>query len=938
MSKVLSQVINVIAFFLFTVSPYQPLTGQPPSNLKWYSIKTPHYRIVFHDGLQDKALETAAIMDYVWEKVPDVYPVQPAPISLYLNSLTSTSNAFVALGPRHMHYYMHPPQNANMLGSADWTKLLAVHEFRHVTQFDFLDRNLFSIFSALFGDLGRSVPALLFVPMWYYEGDAISSETAFTAHGRGRLPEFEMPLKAILTGTDQKFSYNQASLLSYRRFFPDHYHLGYFMHTHVSRKYGTETWPGVIDQVTRGKFFSRGLKKHTGMPSRKIYRETMNELTELWRSQVKPLPEHITPLPARDATGYTSYRHGYQMADGSLVSVKYGLGHAPMIIRTPDIGMEEFLRGLNNDIRISSNGEKIAWGSSTPHVRWDMQDFSDIMVMDAATSKARKVTSGLKYVSPALSPDGNWIAAVNYRENLQYSLDIFAVENTEILYSLPMEGGQIPRTPAWSADGKQVVFTVSGNEASYIRVLDRETLQVQEFAADPTENVASPAISNEYIYFISSALGNNDVHAIHRLSGHRFVALSGGYGFFNPTLNYSTGEFIIESYTPAGYRLYTWQPDPATFVPFTRHESKEHYIDPVLADGTRQDLFQNYTPDTTPYSIKRFRHFPRGLKLHSWYFLPELQGVSGTALMSDPLALHNFSGTVGYNQNEGTSYQSLDYSFRGLFPVLGLSILNGTRTLYSSTDSTHYSWNEQSLKVGAGLPLNFSREDFTHTLTLESDMNYTLVNGLDYRYKEEYNRGNGTFTWAQTGLSWLSHKMLAPRDFYPSLGFQLDASYRSTMGSSDYTGSMTSLSATAFLPGLARHHSLRLHGTWEQQEPDFNPDRGYIFPSEVLFFRGYEPIFHLETAKFSADYSFPIGYPDFGLGGFVYCKRIRGNLFVDYGTGQTLGLAQTFTSYGMDLLFDLHFFRFPAEIDLGIRLVNTTEQSYKPEFIFFQRF
>ncbi len=930
--------IAVFIAFITGLSPHHMVKCQPPLHLKWYSIKTPHYRIVFHDGLQDKALETAAIMDHIWAKVPDVYAVNPTPISLYLNSLTATSNAFVALGPRHMHFYLHPPQNVNMLGSADWVNLLAVHEFRHVTQFDFLDRNYFSIFSALFGDMGRSVPAMLFVPMWYYEGDAISAETSFTAHGRGRLPEFEMPLKAILTGTDQKFSYNQASLLSYRRFYPNHYYLGYFLHTHVSRNYGLETWPGVIDQVTRGKFFSQGLKKQTGLPSRKIFRNTMDELRDMWSGQTEPLPGSVTPMPFSESTPYTNYRYGHRMADGTIVSVRYGLGYAPMIIRTGEGGQEDRLRGLNNDIRISTNGEKIAWSTYTPNLRWDMQDYSDIMLMDATSGKVKKITSKQKYVSPALSPDGRSIAAINYHESLDYTLDIIDTENIGILYSLPMESGMVPRTPSWSDDGNYIVYTLSGNGNSAICMLDTETLQIRKYHVDPLENISSPALSGPYIYFISSARGSNDLHAIHRASGRRFIALTGGYGFFNPFVNHLSGELIIESYTPDGYRLYSWVPDPEKFAPYVTSKRKTHYIDPLLAEGSREDLFQKYSADTDSYSIQAFHHFPQGLKLHSWFFLPELQGLSGTAIISDPLALHSISGTLGYNQNEGTTYQALDYTFRGLFPVMSLSALNGQRTMYSGTDSTYYHWNEQSIRMGASLPLNFSLEDFTHKLNLGTNLNYTFVNNLDHRFKKNYNRGNGAFRWALAGLSWQSYKMMAPRDFYPSLGLQVDASYRTTIQSSDYAGSLTSLAATAFLPGLSRHHSFRLHGTWEKQNPGLNPDKGYIFSSEVLFFRGYVPVFHLENSKLSVDYSFPIGYPDIGLGGFIYCKRIRGNLFFDYGIGQTFGYTQTFQSYGVDLLFDLHFFRFPAEIDLGIRLVTTTAENYKTEFIFFQRF
>ena len=85
---------------------------------------------------------------------------------------------------------------------------------------------------------------------------------------------------------------------------------------------------------------------------------------------------------------------------------------------------------------------------------------------------------------------------------------------------------------------------------------------------------------------------------------------------------------------------------------------------------------------------------------------------------------------------------------------------------------------------------------------------------------------------------------------------------------------------------------------------------------------------------FSADYKLPLFYPDLSVGGIVYLKRVKASLFADFAHQQGLifenneaigSFARNISSYGVEVLGDMNWFRFYAPVQLGFRT------SYLPE-------
>ena len=220
----------------------------------------------------------ANTLEHIYGPVSRTLRGSGKPVDVVLANQTARANGFVSLAPRRSVWFSTPPQDAGRL-SGEWYQLLAVHEMRHVVQFDRMRRGLVRLGWLLGGELGQAAASFLLVPPWFWEGDAVGIETALSETGRGRTPRFGLHIRALLL-SGRRYSYYKAHHRSYRDWYPDHYQLGYYLTTYVRRHHGAETWDRVLGSTTRwGLFlpvtlpwsFSFALRQHTGASAARTY-------------------------------------------------------------------------------------------------------------------------------------------------------------------------------------------------------------------------------------------------------------------------------------------------------------------------------------------------------------------------------------------------------------------------------------------------------------------------------------------------------------------------------------------------------------------------------------------------------------------------------------------------------------------------------------------
>ena len=150
---------------------------------------------------------------------------------------------------------------------------------------------------------------------------------------------------------------------------------------------------------------------------------------------------------------------------------------------------------------------------------------------------------------------------------------------------------------------------------------------------------------------------------------------------------------------------------------------------------------------------------------------------------------------------------------------------------------------------------------------------------------------------------------------------------------------MTTLSAQArvYTPGLFRHHGLSVAASYQKPVGE-----GYA-PYTVLDIlpRGCRNIHPYEYAAVSANYFFPIAYPDWGVSGIFFLKRIYASIGGDYAMAKDYfryGMAERVIgrdhiwSYGGTLRLDIGFLRLPSQgtctASFGVYVPSETGKPY----------
>jgi hypothetical protein len=179
-----------------TFAEAQEFGGNPPS-IKWDQVNTPAAKVIFPVGLDSAGLRVANIVEQMNKAIAPTIGYKHKQVSILLQNQTTVANAYVGLAPFRSEFYLTPEQNSFDIGSLPWDEQLAIHEFRHVQQYNNFNVGFSHTMHILFGEGGQAAANELSVPNWFFEGDAVFNETHVSNQGRGRLPYYFNGFRAL---------------------------------------------------------------------------------------------------------------------------------------------------------------------------------------------------------------------------------------------------------------------------------------------------------------------------------------------------------------------------------------------------------------------------------------------------------------------------------------------------------------------------------------------------------------------------------------------------------------------------------------------------------------------------------------------------------------------------------------------------------------------
>jgi len=920
-------------------------SGQFRPGTKWLQIKTDHYHLIFPQELQKDAQRVANTVDYCYSKIGKSLDSKPLKIPLLLSNQNVVTNGYVALAPRRTEWYSTPPQS-DLMGTGEWYQLLAIHEGRHIMQFEKFRRGFTKFASSFFGDYGHMIFSNIAIPMWLWEGDAVCTETALTNTGRGRMPSFDMGIRTNrLSGI--RYNYFKASMGSYRTYIPNHYELGYQLVANLRKSYGDSVYNNILNFSNSISFipfaFDISMRLNISKGVNSFYKSSMKLLEEKWKSNLINLNlSEFTLFNERKGRTYTNYYFPQDWNQDYIIAIKYGMGDRPQIVKINKVTKKEerVCSFMPLDfVRVQVAADKMVWNENIPSLRWGNKSHSDLFVYDLLTNSKKRISWQKRYFAPDLSSDGSKIAAVEFDSARICSIVLLETQTGKLIKKLSNPENYFISNPAWSEDGKKLVYVRQILKGKSLVIQDIESEEIEIIIPEGNENISNPMMHENYVFYNSPYTGIDNIFAINMASKEKYLVTSDKFGAYNFEPTIKNNHFLYSNYSKRGYDIAYAKIDPSKWTKMDNVQAPplDENIESMIVQENHQNDFLSDSIPNTDFEVSKFRESSKLFKFHSWFILPAVIANSGGIVSNNLMNTLMVSGMFTYFMNENSGSFSGNVTYAKYFPIFNLNLATNQRAVYvpMGNDTLVDKFSEDIASFSVKIPLDLSGGIFYRSLQLSSGLGAGNVRGReDYNKKEMDEQRNGLLLPWFFNLNYVDQLQGCKKDVSPPFAFVTDFNYQRSLPGSEIKGETYSLQADLYFRGIFKYTGFKISGAFEKTDL-----KDHIFLSRVLFPRGYDGVRAEKLYKAGIDYAFPICTPDFSLGSLLYIKRITGKVFYDYGQIGSTGLKNLeYKSAGGELLFNFHIFNFPVELsNIGLRisyLMKTKEVIYEPTISF----
>ena len=904
---------RIYALFLFLflgqMASAQQFGGFPPGT-RWRQINTDTARIIFTPGTEWQAERIATLIHKAAADTPFSMGKQLRKINIVLQSRTTMANGYVALAPFRSEYYLIPSSNVYDFGNLPWYENLAIHEYRHVQQYNNFRHGLSKGFYYIFGEQGLAFANAITIPDWFFEGDAVHSETALTQQGRGRLSFFLSGYNSLwLEG--RNYSWLKLRNGSLKDYVPNHYQLGYLLVNYGYLKYGNDFWKKVTTDAAdfRGLFypFQKAVKKYAGVD----YKTFRKQALDYYRDQLK---QSKAGAETANSSSYpktvTDHFFPQYIGADSLLYVQAAYNKIPAFyVRDREGAHRLAQRSISSEDWFSYRKGRITYTSYSTRARWSLVDYSDIRLLDVATHRERRLTSKARYYTPDLSPSAERLVAVRITDSLETELQVLNTNDGAVMQTYRAEGGQYFSNPRFVDEQRVVAGVRTTDSKMSLQMLDLGSGKWSELIPYSYHSVSLPFVRNDTVYFTANFLGNDDVYAL-KLSDKKIYQLtSRSTGTYFPSS--ANDSLVFSFFTSHGLAIETGALSKAAWTevrPDQLTANRPPY--PVAQQKSLLPL------RTERYAVKRYDKGTRLINFHSW--APNYNDPEFTFSLYSDNILNTFSNEIfyRYNQNENSHGVGWNSTYGGLFPYINAGVeYTFNRTIKTVARTIHF--EEMETRIGYSIPLNFSQGKTYKYLNFGSNFvfNHQQATGL---YKDSLQAANAYYL--HHFISWAHYLPIALQHIYPKFGYTVSAAHRHLL---DRKGYQFIGNAQLFLPSFG-NHSIVLAGSFQETDTS-----NTVFSNRFSNSRGYEDFYFSRMWKLGANYHFPIVYPDLGLGSIMYFQRVRGNAFYDYTRVYARNKVQSrnLRSVGGEIYFDTKWWN-QLPVSFGFRVSHLLDDGF----------
>ncbi|HEX3776652.1 MAG TPA: hypothetical protein VHV51_19400 [Polyangiaceae bacterium] len=891
--------------------------------LRWYTVKTPHFRVHYSGGLEDIAQRTASSAEAVYARLTPVLAWQPKEVTQFvITDDTDSANGSAATLPYNtVRLFATAPDDMSALGDYDnWINELVTHEYTHILQIDNTS-GLPALGNAI---LGKTFSPNQAQPRWILEGLAVVMESEHTSGGRLRSTQFDMYLRADvlehrLARLDQisnparRWPSGNLWYLYGAKF------IGFIVDT-----YGPETYGAVAADYGAAIIpwgINRSIRRVTGRTYEELYQGWQAALERRYGEQAAAVRARglregrqitrrgynaTSPQFIPSCDGTSSRRIAYQRDDGDTTAGIYTIS---LDAKDPDASAELVAR--SNGSRLSIDRDcSLYFDNPAPSQR--LYFFDDLFRQPAGTRSPQgiernrqRLTIGERAVAPDVSPDGHFLTYVTNRAGTS----TLRIAHLDAAHQIESERRLVPSaryeqayTPRFSPDGLSIAYS-AWTRGGYrdIRVVDVRTGSFYELMHDRAidqQPVWSP--DGKTLYFVSDRTGIANVYA-YDVATHALAQVTNVLtGAYMPAISPDGKTMVYVGYRSGGFDLFEMPLDKTQFL---------------AAPAALDDRIPAVEPDVShAWPVEPYDALPT-LRPHAWTAAYG-ESTFGNALTistsgADVVGIHSFDAaiTIPTTQN-GELQASADYAynrlpfsfrtsvFRSAAPRQDYRYGNQTpvNTEHLTGVTTGISWFSPGEFDGQSVALSYTIADYTRSLPVGTLADpYSLVTIDPQRGYIGDLRLGYSYSNAQSTV----YAVSAEKGF--SLGLGLDEANSALGSESTLTAVGGTLTAYQLLP-WGQHHVLAVAlsgatslGTYAQRglyatggfvDQSLYDAYTSVLRQSAFVLRGYQPQQFIGTTfnLLNAEYRFPILYADRGISTLpIFLRTLSGTLFFDYG-------------------------------------------------------
>ncbi len=922
--------------------------GAHPKGLDWQYVKSPAVNVIYPKGMKAQAMRVANMINYEKENCHGSIGEKAIKLNLVIQNQTVISNGYVGLAPFRSEFFSTPMQNMHYLGSLDWLDMLSIHEYRHALQYSNSKYGITKLLSFFFGEYGWAAGLNIAVPNWYFEGDAVITETALSQGGRGRMPSFTVQQRA-LAKDNINFDYQINRNGSYRYNIPNHYPLGYMMLTYLRNEEGNAVMPPILKRSTSYfsilYSFSRSLKKFTGYTTTNLYNASWLNAKAQWKEKVENTDLNETiPVTKENTKTVTNYHFPQYTQKGDIIALKSSYKENPHFVKITGEGEEKITElGFSMESHFDYANQKLVWTEFTQHPRRTNLTYSDICLYDIEKKTKQKITHKGKYFAPSLNSTATKIISVYITPNQVSSLREINVDTKVENTILTFNDGEFVSSPSYTQDDKSIVYLIKKNSKLALFKLDKKTKKKTQLCPWTSHIIGPPSVSDGFVYFSTSYTGIDNICRV-SLDGNQSQEQisSVPIGAYEPSTLKGQNSVLFVEHTKNGKVISKMDISPE----LNKSKVLKNIAEPVdmswqdeVAAKEEGGNILNKIPKTE-YETAPYTGLLRDLTLHSWVIIPDHQNPQINVYFNNYLNDISASIGAGYNTVEGGTNYNAQVSIAKWYPIISLIAFQGNRKtdfLDNSDILREVSFNETKFGLNVGLPLKWLNGSYAYgigtNLGIYQQHTSNLINLQDNTSLPNKNPAYNSIS-AKVDFYWI--KRSAYQNLATKMGIKSSFQFQTNINSSD--NQRIFASTKLYLPGLAKNHSFRLSGGYQKELLS----NSFQYMDIFQYTRGFELSPNDEYLRLSVEYSFVLSYPDMGFVGITYFKRVSANFFYDYGQSSFIknNLNTNYQSAGMEIIFENTVLNL-IPMGFGLRLTQPLtgrQNNLVPELFIFEGF